>query len=760
VKGFLSVSGAQLFGLLPAVYREKDNAERDRHGEVVRQGDLACYLDACGHLLDLVRNTLDQRLADSFPDNPREGAACQDWLVPYFARLLDVRLVSPDVEGQRDEVANAIVWRQQKGTRLCIEGIFEAVLRSEAELQEGWRRVAVTPRVGAPLLPESVYGIGRQLDNRNPRELARHPGLAAVTPDLRCPSRAVRTDNSGPAVRTSRFAGVPYRWLQANAHGAPVAPGSYDDVSRRTPDLRTPDWRRGHAHPKRVLAYTPLPQGLFPNEVQTLDWEALLSSPLVAVIREARTAEEGGTQLAHLHVRNRSAHPIELIGDLDLPGAGPDADLYTLEGIRIPGRLRIESTDGRIRRLRLRGCLVGELIAEAEEGMEGLYDPTQALLEARDSLIGSLSVPAGPLRLAACTLLRSALVEHITASDSIFPDGLTGGGGRNPGYGSIDRSRVPPGLLEPTRTDTLLLVDRQTCTSDIPEFFRTDYGGELTDRLVPAAGVLAPDTPASICFGALGGLEMGAYGGGRGNGPVVVRGDQEISPGQGHGYALTDLVFADRLTVSAGPQSPLHLRRVACAALNVSSDALGEGGNEEPVLHANDSLFAELTVDEGMARLEHVTVLGATRFRRLQASDCLFSGLEGAGADGAPTQEDCIRYCRIPAAVLQLEASGLAFPSCTSDAPVFFHDGFASAVDGTRSGCGVLHPASPDSVCFGAEDGGELGAYHTQRYCLRARAAIDKSQEHLAVGLEAVLVPDPHLNHPPPAFGRNDGPQG
>ena len=138
---FTSDSGRRLYQLLPALYRERDD------------GDLASYLDAAGVLLDQIRHTLDQRLADCFPDEPAEGSPAQDWLLPYFARLLDARLVSPRPEGRRAELARAVAWRQGKGTLAVVEAIAEAVAGLEVEVQEGWRRVAVTARVDRPLLP-------------------------------------------------------------------------------------------------------------------------------------------------------------------------------------------------------------------------------------------------------------------------------------------------------------------------------------------------------------------------------------------------------------------------------------------------------------------------------------------------------------------------------------------------------------------------------------------------------------------------------
>ena len=173
-------AGSQLYDLLPEVYRSRDD------------GSLASWVDAAGGLLDLVRNTLEQRLADSFPDEPLQGRASQDWLLPYFAELLEPRLISSDPKGQRAEVANAIAWRQRKGTLMSAEQIAQEVGQLEAEVQEGWKRVAVTPRIGGAMptadMPVGTVDFGlpvprpqgeRQRSGRPRHPLRRHGGALA-----------------------------------------------------------------------------------------------------------------------------------------------------------------------------------------------------------------------------------------------------------------------------------------------------------------------------------------------------------------------------------------------------------------------------------------------------------------------------------------------------------------------------------------------------------------------------------------------------
>ena len=58
-------------------------------------GDLASYVDALGEVLDLLRGIIQQRLADTFPDDP----GLQPWVLPYLADLIDPRVVSADETG-------------------------------------------------------------------------------------------------------------------------------------------------------------------------------------------------------------------------------------------------------------------------------------------------------------------------------------------------------------------------------------------------------------------------------------------------------------------------------------------------------------------------------------------------------------------------------------------------------------------------------------------------------------------------------------
>ncbi|MCP4657388.1 MAG: phage tail protein [bacterium] len=435
-----SRSGRQLYALLPEVYRSRDGGQSPQGDD----GDLAKYLDACGEFLDQVRNTLDQRLADCFPDRPPAGRAAQDWLLPYLAQLLDARLLSPHVEGRRREVGRAIAWRQRKGTRRSIEEIAEAVGQLEVEVQEGWQRVAVTPRLGMPLVPEPALDMGTA------SQAARHPGLPAATPDFRQP--------------------LP------QAHGIPRFPGSWEDTTRRTVDLRSPSWSRGHHHPRRLLLFAPPPTGFFPPDRKMLAWRAW-HEPAEGPIGVSE--KDGVRRIFHPdppQPDGRGDKAISVEDDLTFNGD----DEIQIEDLNFLGTLRV--TRGR---LKLRRVAVRHLVIESGG---------EPALDAVDCLFETVTVNNGLARLEYCTVLDNLSCQTIQASDCIFGDG------DDVGTGCIRYSRLPSPLAALQEQQ----LRRPATTTVEPTFFSLQFGE-------PGCGVLHPATPESIRFGAEDGGEMGAF---------------------------------------------------------------------------------------------------------------------------------------------------------------------------------------------------------------------------------------------------------
>ena len=480
-----SSSGRQLYALLPAVYRNRDS-----------DGELAKYLDSCGELLDRILATLRQRLADCFPDQPDQGPACQDWVLPYFADLLDVRLVSPHGEGRRAEVSNAVAWRQRKGTNLSVEQVAEGVGQTEVVIHEGFQRVAVTPRLDMPLLPATALGAAKEPNMSNPVDAARHPGLPAVTVDFRAPSRAIRTGLENPAVHVSNFAGEEVHWRQANPHGAPCFPGTYEDVSRRTVDLRLPDWARGHYHHGRVLVYAPPPTGFFPLDQVQFKWSERHQPDHEAHFREQT---EEWVEI----VDNPSADGGE--GDVAVtittqPSNFQPADRLRIENLNFLGTITVDTG-----RVRLRGVAASKVVVKTAGG-------DQPVLDATDCLFETVIAEDGLVRLENCTVMKSISCNRLQASDCIFAGEVQINGGWSGDRDCVRYSRVPELLFE-----LLPKHLKRINTCDQPVFFQfktcSESDGQQDSTLfgAPGHGVLHPATPESVRAGAEDNGEMGAY---------------------------------------------------------------------------------------------------------------------------------------------------------------------------------------------------------------------------------------------------------
>ncbi len=491
---------------LPAVWRERDAD--------AGSGDLGDLLAVYGELLDAFHGTVAQRLYDSFPDRDADGRHCQDWLLPYIAQLLDVRLVSPDEAGRRAELADAVAWRQRKGTRVSIEAIAEAVGQFEVEIQEGWKRVAITPRVDRPLLPEAAYGEEDIAANAGPAARARHPSLPAATLDLRYCSRAVRCDPANPAAHQTTFAGESLSWRQVNRHGLPCAPDSYQDVSRRSVDLRTPDWRRGHFHPRRVLLHLPPPEGHCSARAPALNWSEVLAlgghhdGPHLRIRTTSTTWN--GLSLPLISYTGLGAVPVKMRGVVTFTAAA----VYRFENLWLDNRLQIDAGAAQ-----LRNCAARQLrVTTAERDVP--------VIEARACLFKKVEAARGLVRLEYATVLDTLLAERLEASDSILLPPLRKDTVDNdvPAAGCIRFSRLfhlpeKPVPSDPPDPDAPLLDNdplwrsqgrrsplrcfNATCTSALPLFWSLTFGE-------PGCGVLHPDSAVVFQSGAEDNGELGA----------------------------------------------------------------------------------------------------------------------------------------------------------------------------------------------------------------------------------------------------------
>jgi len=400
-------AGRLLYRQLPEEYRYQDRAQP---GEL---GDLEAYLHGFGHLLDLMRGTIEQAYADGFADQADNGRIIQSWLLPYLAELVGAELLAPDPKRRPDELSNAVGWYKSKGTLLSVDSIADVVSGAETVVVEGWRRVLITPRLGLPPFtsPALPAGDGDPLG----------PTAAPLgTPDLRRCNRAIHDDDgANPLYRLA----LPGRdpdgrvaepeilfWRPRSRAGAPCFPGAYDDTSVRTPDLRDPGLGAIGPHPRRVTIHVRTPAGFFEPGLKRV---TLAGANPLGLIADPHQPQVFG--------------PAEILAALGAP-LDPAPDRIEIEGLlAIPANARVELSDAAFRGsiTVATGARVRMVRSTAATVTLGAMEEVPSL-QARDCLFGAIQSLAGFAELVYCTVLGQTVLERLWASECIFADAIDG----------------------------------------------------------------------------------------------------------------------------------------------------------------------------------------------------------------------------------------------------------------------------------------------------------------------------------------------
>jgi hypothetical protein len=201
-------------------------------------------------------------------------------------------------------------------------------------------------------------------------------------------------------------------------------------------------------------------------------------------------------------------------------------------------------------------------------------------------------------------------------------------------------------------------------------------------------------------------------------------------------WRFENVWLSNTLEVDAGGMVELR----GCAARRVE---VHTSGTSTPVVSARAAVIDRLLAPRGRIQLEYVTVLERLVAEAMDLSDCLIvPTLQRDIGQPEPPDTGCARYSRLASQAL---APGFGVGrGLTRVKPWFVSEVFG------QPGCAVLHPGAHAALRSGAEDGGEMGAYHDLRIALREQAVLTKLQDYLPVGLEPVLIPDPTLRCPPP----------
>lgn len=227
---------------------------------------------------------------------------------------------------------------------------------------------------------------------------------------------------------------------------------------------------------------------------------------------------------------------------------------------------------------------------------------------------------------------------------------------------------------------------------------------------------------------------------------IIVEGDLVLPAGVD--VAFEGLLFTGSVSVDDA-DTRVSFSRCAVERLVLSAVT------DQPAAIASDCLFNSIRGGVGFAQLVYCTVLEDCELTRLWASDCIFNGPlpDLDCSDG----RSCIRYSRVPDLNALAACSAEKMPSNTDDDPNFVRLWFVEEGDSCvlrpalfgEPGAGVLNLTTSDAVLSGAEDEGEMGAYHHMFHAARIRALQLKLTDYLPFGQEIAVRYDPHLFRPP-----------
>lgn len=152
----MSWTAAELYSLLPAIYRLRDREAIDQSGA------LEALIGVIAREVEVIQEDLEQLYDDQFIET------CAEWAVPYIGDLVGVRglLETPAVRfSQRAFVANSIGYRRRKGTAAMLEQIARDLTGWDAVVVEFFERLATTQHLNH-LRPEnrSIASLRSQAD--------------------------------------------------------------------------------------------------------------------------------------------------------------------------------------------------------------------------------------------------------------------------------------------------------------------------------------------------------------------------------------------------------------------------------------------------------------------------------------------------------------------------------------------------------------------------------------------------------------------
>lgn len=708
----MSFDAQRLFELLPAVYRIRDieqasrlpqllsavervrlqtletttpltvveQRELDALRERLRRGPLRALLVALGEQIGLVEENLDQLYDDIFVET------CAEWVVPYIGDLIGYRTlhgVVAKVSSRRAEVAHTIAFRRRKGTAAMLEQLARDVTGWNARAVEFFQSIATTQHM-------------------NHRRLMNHYG-----PDLREWEPLERRDTAFNTISHTvdvRTAGrgrynIPnvglFLW-RLDANPLTLSPAVRVDDRRYLFDPRGID---------QPLVTKPDPEDEVSHIAEPLNVPAPISR---RVLHRDLDQYYGENKSLRLFIGTTPVPMSQIrVCNLDDDGATwahlPAAGIFAIDPVR--GRIGLAPTPPLITDLRVSFCYAfGARIGGGE------YDRDDSLKTSAPQTVVRVPADQPTIQAALTAIAGSGVVEIADSGRYVETLQISAAAGATVELraASGNRPTIVPGA--PLKID----------------------GGK--DSRVVLNGLLILEQPIEIDAAA--GNELAHFG----------MSHCTLVPGRS-----LEIDGKPKAATAGAPSLIVQLEGVSIAIDHSIVGALRIHENStlsavHSIIDANaDSNVAYAAPDDvsagGELSLESVTVVGKVHTVVLrEASNSIFlASLLPADTFTAPVraerkQEGCVRFSFLPLSS-RVPRRHRCQPSSAADedrvAPQFTSLQYASGA------YGQLAPSTPLEIRRGAEDEGEMGAFHFLYQPQREADLRVRLDEYLRVGLQA-----------------------
>lgn len=718
----MNAAGAtSLYELLPAAYRVRDAAI----GEPLR-----ALLAVVESEFRTLQDDIDRLYDNWFVET------CDEWVVPYIGDLLGVRPLLPIGDGvftQRAAVANTIGYRRRKGTAAMLEQLARDVSGWPAKAVEFFQLLATT-QFSNHVRPASHSTVG--LRQANPLELVDSPfDQATHTAEVRhVDNGRGRYGIANVGLFLWRLQSYPLATVSARPVPAvpPSGTGHYtfSPLGLDAPLFNLP---RTETTLTQLAAETNLPGPLrrraLHDELDAgregrvdQDESFFAPSPVFEVF--LRGADEP-VPLDRVAICDLSDPPTPLpagwrrppagadvgvdpvLGRLALPGGATDVAVEVSYAYGYPGDLGGGPYD---RRQSLAAALPGDLRPDLQLGV------TRTAPGGNSDLRGNLAAAIDAWNDDPVTLGVIALMDSRSYGPPLDPTAL-------------------PEIVVPAGCRLVIVA------ADWPEDPPDDLG-----RRTRTAGRLTPSGRRPHLTGPIR-VRGTAPAGHLDPGELVldgllVEGGLLVAPGNlgAVRVAHTTLVpkaGADSVTIASGPRPEerndslrLVLERCISGPLTVAEDVAAVSVTDSIVDAADGHHGHGVAVTAPATDIQASTVLGGVEARTLDAGNSIFT--ERVTVERR--QSGCVRFCYLPLASTaprRFRCQPASQEAAGRVVPRFASVGYGQPV------YGQLSPSCPDEIARGAEDEGEMGAFHFLQQPRRIdnlRASLD---EYLRFGLEA-----------------------